>query len=145
MDSLTEAQIRSIKKSYLNILGFFLSEQKIESRFMRCMLKWGFQLHLSADDLAHANVDISDLVFSDPDEKVARVEAIFHLVHMICLDRVVEDVELEVASRYAEKLGFKDSLVRELFQSLATLDSDEFAPGNVRQQVMDFLKVYEDQ
>lgn len=144
MADLTKEQTHSIKKSYLNIVGLFLSEEKIDSRYLRCLLKWGFQLHLNPEDLTQANIDISHLKFSHPEEKLEKVEAIYHLVHMIYLDRVVEDVELEVASVYAEKLGFKSSLVSDLFKSIATADSDEHDPGNVRQQVMDFLKVYEE-
>jgi hypothetical protein len=144
MADLTKEQIHSIKKSYLNIVGLLLSEEKIESRYLRCLLKWGSQLHLNPEDLKQANIDIAHLKFSNPEEKVEKVEAVYHLVHMIYMDRVVEDVELEVASVYAEKLGFKSSLVSDLFKSIATADPDENDPGSVRLQVMDFLKVYEE-
>ncbi len=143
MTGLTNEQTASIKKSYLNIVALFLSEQKIESRYLRCLLKWGFQLELSPADLREANVDFARLKFSDPGDKVERVESIYHLVHMICLDRVVEDVELEVASIYAEKLGFQASLVSDLLKSIVTADSDGAPPGDVRQQVIDFLKLSE--
>ena len=141
MASLSKEQTHSIKKSYLNILGLFLSEEKIESRFLRCLLKWGFQLHLTPEDLRQEDIDISVLKFSHPEEKVEKAEAIYHLVHMICMDDVVEDVELEVASVYAEKLGFKTSLVSDLLKSIVTADADDNDEGNVRQQVIDFLKL----
>jgi hypothetical protein len=112
MTELTEEQIRSIKKSYLNIIGLFLGEEQIEGRYLRCLLKWGFQLHVNPENLEQAHVDISNLAFSHPHKKVEKVEALYHLVYMICLDQVVEDVELEVASIYAERLGFNPSLVR---------------------------------
>lgn len=139
---LTKEQIHSIKKSYLNILGLFLGKEQLESRYLRCLLKWGFQLHLNPDDLKQANIELSDLEFSPP-EKLQKLEAIYHLVYMIYLDKVVEDIELEVATIFAEKLGFKPSVVRELFQSIATAVYDQSRPRNVRQEVMDFLKVYE--
>ena len=142
MIHLTKEQLHSVKRSYLNILGLFLGKEKLESRYLRCLLKWGFQLHLNPDDLKQANIDISDLKFSHP-KKLEKLEAIYHLVYMIYLDKVVEDVELEVATIFAEKLGFKASVVRELFQSIATAAYDESKPRNVRQEVMDFLKVYE--
>src|SRR5687768_9291458 len=141
MASLSKEQTYSIKKSYLNILGLFLNEEKIESRFLRCLLKWGFQLHLSPEDLRQENIDMSHLKFSHPEEKVEKAEAIYHLVHMICMDNVVEDVELEVASVYAERLGFKPSLVSDLLKSIVTADADGNDDGNVRQQVIDFLKL----
>jgi hypothetical protein len=142
MIDLTKEQIHSVKKSYFNILALFLGADKLESRYLRCLLKWGFQLHLTPDDLRHANVDIDSMQFTHP-EKLHKLEAIYHLVCMIYLDKVVEDVELEVATIYAKKLGFKTSLVRELFQSIATADYDRTKPRNVKQEVMDFLKVYE--
>ena len=143
MPQLTTEQTNSIKKSYLNILALFLSEAKIESRYLRCLLKWGLQIKIDTEDLRSANVDLSHLKFAHPQEKVEKIESIFHLVQMIYLDHVVEDVELEIATVYANKLGFKNTLVSELFKSIATEQPDETNVGNVRQQVMDFLKVYE--
>ena len=143
MTILTKEQTDSIKKSYLNIVGLFLGQDKIESKYLRCLLKWGFELDLGPEDLRQAQVDISQLAFSNPGDKVDRVESIYHLVHMICLDQVVEDVELEVASIYAEKLGFKASIVSDLLKSIVTADTDGTPQGDVRQQVIDFLALSE--
>lgn len=140
MTSLTKEETDSVKKSYLNIVGLFLSQERIESKYLRCLLKWGLELGLNPDDVRYANVDITNLAFSQPG-KVERAEAIYHLVHMICLDRVVEDVELEIASIYAEKLGFERFLVSDLLKSIVTADSDGGQQGNVRQQVIDFLRL----
>jgi hypothetical protein len=143
MANLTREQTLSVKKSYFNILGLLLDTEKIESRYVRCLLKWGFQLQLTPEDLERAEINIADLQFSDPGKKIERIESIYHLVYMIFLDDVVEDVELEIATVYAGKLGFKETLVSELFRSIATADYDNTNPSNVRQQVIDFLKVYE--
>jgi hypothetical protein len=143
MTDLTKEQVHSVKKSYLNILALFLGQDKLESRYLRCLLKWSFQLHLTPDDLKQANIDISNLKYAHPEEKVQKLEAIYHLVYMIYLDKVVEDVELEVASIYAKELGFNATVVSELFQSIATADYDQTKPRDVRQEVMDFLKIYE--
>lgn len=140
---LQSNQLASIKKSYFNILALFLGQDKMESRYLRCLLKWGFYLHLNPEDLKQANVDITHLQFSYPEEKVEKLEAIYHLVYMIYLDEVVEDVELEVATVYAVNLGFKKDVVSELFKSIATATYDEIKLRNVRQEVIDFLKVYE--
>jgi hypothetical protein len=143
MTDLTQEQSHSVKKSYLNILGLFLGQDKLESRYLRCLLKWGFQLHLNPDDLKKANIDLSHLKYAHPEERVQQLESIYHLFYMIYLDKVVEDVELEVATVYAETLGFKPSMMGELFKSIATVDYDQAKPRNVRQEVMDFLKLYE--
>jgi hypothetical protein len=143
MTDLNKEQILSVKKSYLNLLALFLGKETIDSRFLRCLLKWGFQLHLNPEDLKTANIDISSMRFSHPEQKVERLESIYHLVYMIYLDDVVEDVELEVATIYAHELGFRDDTVSELFKSIATADYDLKKKRNVRQEIMDFLKIHE--
>jgi hypothetical protein len=64
-----------------------------------------------------------------------------HLVHMIYLDQMVEDSELEVASIYASRLGFKEGMVGDLFKSIATIEFDRTSHENVRKEVIDFLKL----
>jgi hypothetical protein len=140
---LNREHLASVKNSYFNILALFLSHEKMESRFLRCLLKWGFQLHLNPEDLAKANVDLSSLQYSNPGDRVRKLEAIYHLVYMIYLDEVVEDIELEVATIYAQELGFKPSVVSDLFKSIATEAYDEAQARDVRQEVMDFMKLYE--
>ena len=143
MTDLAKEHLDSVKKSYFNIVALFLGHEKIESRFLRCLLKWGFQLHLTADDLRNADVDISHLKFTSIGDKVEKLEAIYHLVFMIYLDEVVEDIELEVATIYAKELGFKSNVVSELFKNIATEPYDQASERNVRQEVMDFLSLYE--
>ncbi|MFN3841364.1 MAG: hypothetical protein ACK4RF_11735 [Cyclobacteriaceae bacterium] len=143
LPALTADQLITLKKAYMNLLGFFLERPVIESRYLRCLLKWGFQLQVGPQDLARY-VDLSAITFSLPVDKSERLETVYHLVYMIYLDEVVEDIELEVASIYAEKLGFKSSVVSELFKSIATVASDSERPLNIRNEVMDFLKIYGD-
>jgi hypothetical protein len=143
MAALKDDQIQSVQKSYFNILALFLGGDVIESRFLRCLLKWGFQLKLTPEDLKNADVDISHLRFTSIGDKVDKLEAIYHLVFMIYLDEVVEDIELEVATIYAGKLGFKSGIVAELFKSIATAPFDESKSRNVRKEVIDFLNLYE--
>lgn len=143
LEELTKEQLNSVKKSYFNILALFLEKDKIESRFLRCLLKWGFQLHLNTGDLNHAQVDVSNLAFTEPGERIDKLESIYHLVFMIYLDQVVEDVELEVATIYAEKLGFKSYVVSELFKSIATSQYDETSPRNSREEILEFLKIHD--
>jgi hypothetical protein len=141
LEELTKAQLNSVKKSYFNILALFLERDKIESRYLRCLLKWGFQLNLNPEDLHFAQVDVSNLAFSEPEEKIDKLESIYHLVFMIYLDQVVEDIELEVATIYAEKLGFKPFVVGELFKSIATSRYDDNKSESVRQEILEFLKL----
>ncbi|MDL5050961.1 hypothetical protein QQ054_33730 [Oscillatoria amoena NRMC-F 0135] len=141
LPALTADQRTSLRKTYMNILALFLERPVIESRYLRCLLKWGFQLQVGPADLAR-NSDLSTITFVLPEARVERLETIYHLVYMIYLDQVVEDVELEVASIYAGKLGFESSVVSELFRSIATIANDSERPWNVRNEVLDFLKIY---
>jgi hypothetical protein len=140
-----QEHLASVKNSYFNILALFLGQQQIESRFLRCLLKWGFQLHLNPEDLTRANVDLTNLQFAHPGDTIVKLESIYHLVYMIYLDEVVEDIELEVATIYAERLGFKSTIVSDLFKSIATEAYDGQKSRNVRNEVIDFLKLYEAQ
>jgi hypothetical protein len=142
---LNKEHLDSVKKSYFNILALFLHEDKMESRYLRCLLKWGFELQLTPDDLKSSNIDLAHLTYTHPDEKIHKLEAIYHLVYMIYLDEVVDDIELEVASIFAETLGFKAPVVSDLFKAIATTsqDYDETYPRNVRAEVLDFLALNE--
>lgn len=140
---LNKEHLFSVKKSYFNILGLFLHEDKMESRYLRCLLKWGFQLNLSPEDLRTANVELETLTYLQPSEKVEKLEAIYHLVYMIYLDEVVEDVELEVAAIFAETLGFKPTIVSDLFKSIATAAYDGTIERDVHAEVVDFLAINE--
>jgi len=136
MDSF-QADINKIKKSYFNLLEVFMTEPKIESKFLSCIVKWGIHLGVNTSDLkelekAHAII---------PSTKADRIEAIYHLVYMIYLDKVVEDLELEVASVYAQRLGFEKGLVGDLFKSIATIDYDRISSADIQKEVEDFIKI----
>lgn len=139
---LSKDQFLSVRESYFNILALFLDQEKVDSRYIRCLLKWAVQLRISPDDLNRSSKDISTISFSL--DKVDKLEAVYHLVHMIYLDRVVEDVELEVATIYAEKLGFDTPIVSDLFTAIATADPGKTKERDVRKEVIDFLKLHKD-
>ena len=138
---LTPDQQAAIKNSYLNVVSLFLEQASIKGEYVRCLLKWGFQLDLSPADLKHNHADFDKLRFQQPEDKVQKLESIYHLVYMINLDKVVEDVELEVASVYAKTLGFRENVVTELFKSIATAKDDGTLVREVRQEVIDFLSM----
>ncbi len=135
---LNESDTASVKKSYLHLLKLFLDKESIKSRYMKCLLKWGMHLRLDKYDLK--DLDQAETYAAASDEKKA--EAIYHLVYMIYLDNKVEDVELEVASIYAETLGFEKSFVADLFKSLVTATADGANPRDVQEEISDFLRLY---
>ena len=129
--------IGKVKTSYFNLLAVMMTSQQIESKYIRCLVKWGIQLGVNVEDLKELEITNATI----PSDKAGRLEALYHLIYMIYLDKVVEDVELEVATTYAEKLGFQRGLVGDLFKSIATLGYDNYSVRDVRKEVEDFLKL----
>lgn len=130
-----------IKKSYFNVLSMFFEQENICGRHVRCLLKWGIQLGISKADLERIGRNLSPQKFVSQLDEVERLEWVYHLVYMIQLDHVVEDEELEVATIFAERLGFKKSIVADLFKSITTADATRLTEMDVRKEVIDFLKI----
>ena len=139
-NSIEAMNTEAIKASYFNLLAVLLEQESIKPAHVQCLLKWGIQLDVSIADLEIIGKGLHGNKFVFPDTDIKRLESVYHLVHMIYLDRIVEDTELEVASIYATRLGFKDSLVGDLFKSIATAEFDLSSPEEVRRGVIDFLK-----
>jgi len=137
MSQTSGVDISKVKTSYFNLLAVMMTSQQIESKYIRCLVKWGIQLGINVDDLKELEITNATI----PSDKAGRLEALYHLIYMIYLDKVMEDVELEVATTYAEKLGFERGLVGDLFKSIATLGYDNYAVRDVRKEVEDFLKL----
>jgi hypothetical protein len=131
----------AIKESYFNLLAAFFEQESIKTPHARCLIKWGSQLGINPQDIDDLGKGLVNSKFSFPKDEVAKLESVYHLVHMIYLDQIVEDVELEVASLYATRLGFKNGLVGDLFKSIATAEFDLSSPEDVRKEVIDFLKI----
>lgn len=140
--NLNAQELQSIKDSFFNILALFLSQDKIESKYVACLMKWSAQLNLSQEDLHKIEGEFDRLEFHDAESKVEKMEAIYHLVHMIYMDNIVEDIELEVAAVYAQRLGFEAGVVGELFKAIATAPFDGNATNAVRTNVKEFLKLH---
>jgi hypothetical protein len=136
---LTPDQHSSLKKSFFNILAFFLEQENIESRYLRCLLKWGLQLNLSKEDLVLSNMDVSQLSFIEPREKM---ESLYHLVYLIYLDNLVEDVELEVAALYAGRLGFEAHLINSLIAAITDKNLTHNTPANLQAEIDKFMKFH---
>jgi hypothetical protein len=130
----------SIKESYFNLLAVFFEQEQIKGPHMRTILKWGVQLGISPEDIDTIGLGLNPL-FTPPASEVDRLESVYHLVHMIYLDKMVEDSELEVASIYANRLGFSKNMVADLFKSIATIEFDRPSREDVRKEVIDFLKI----
>ncbi|MBL6445044.1 hypothetical protein JMN32_01910 [Fulvivirga sp. 29W222] len=143
MDQLTKEELESVKRSFFNLLALFLGNEQVESKYVACLMKWSVQLNLTHNDLHHIEGNFNKLIYIAPEDKLSKMEAIYHLVHMIYIDNIVEDIELEVATIYAEKLGFDKSVVGELFKAIATAPYDGKTKLEVKQEVKEFLELHD--
>ncbi len=132
---------QAIKESYFNLLASFFEQESIQTPHDKCLIKWGVQLGINPQDISDLGNGLVSSKFFFPKDDVSKLESVYHLVHMIYLDQIVEDIELEVASIYATRLGFKSALVGDLFKSIATAEFDHASPEDVRKEVIDFLKI----
>ncbi|MBS1682724.1 MAG: hypothetical protein JST48_13505 [Bacteroidetes bacterium] len=135
MDS--NIDLDKVKKSYFNLLAVYKTTGNMEGKYLPCIVKWGIQLGINISDLT----DLERTTPTIPTDKPSRIEALYHLVYLIYLDKVVEDLELEVAAAYAEKLGFEKGLVGDLFKSIATMAYDK-SSSDMQRDVEDFIKVH---
>ena len=141
-DELSAQELNSVKESYFNILALFLGKPQVESKFVACLLKWAVQLEFGREDLRKVEEHFQQMVFNMPENNEEKARAIFDLVHMIYMDNVVEDIELEVAGIYAEQLGFKKYIVGELFQSIATAQYDGKTIHEVKEEIKQLVESY---
>ena len=131
-----QVDLNKVKKSYFNLLAFYKTAGVIDGKYLSCIVKWGIQLGMNIADLKELERTNPTI----PTDKSSKIEALYHLVYMIYLDQVVEDLELEVASAYAEKLGFDKALVGDLFKSIATIVYDN-PSTDVQKEIEDFIKI----
>ena len=140
MEPLDDQEKEKLKGSYFNLLGLFLSSEQVDSRFVRCMINWSAQLGITSQDLVKQGKDISSLTYSAPVSANDKLKSVYHLVYMIYMDNTIEDVELEVAMIYAEKIGLNKIVVAKLFQSIATASYDGITPDALEKEVLDFMR-----
>ena len=123
----------------MNILALFFKKPMIETKYVACLMKWSTQLGLSIQDLHSIEENFDNLDFKPLQSQNEKLEAVFHLIHMIYLDNIVEDIELQVATMYAQELGFSKALVDELFKAIATAPYDGKSTSEVQGEIAEFL------
>jgi hypothetical protein len=62
---------------------------------------------------------------------------------MIYLDGRVEDIELEVVTKFAEKIGFKSHIVNDLLKAIVTAPYDGFDFKHVKQHLIEIIEFSE--
>jgi len=73
--------------------------------------------------------------YSPPKDKLEAIEWVYDLVYMIYLDGKVEDVELEIATEFATKLGFEAHVANDLLKAIVTAPHDGVAGKDVKTEI----------
>ena len=135
----------SIKKAFFNIFSYFLIEEPDSKEFHDCVYKWGIQLGVGEEIL---DFFVSERAvtaqFKMPENKLKALEQIYDLVYMIYLDDIVEDTELLVASKFAEKIGVERHVVGEILKAIITAPDDGSDDEEIRENLIDFLDSSQD-
>lgn len=135
--NLSEEEVKSIKDSFFHIYHSFLDEDYISKDFVGCLFKWGIQLQINEQELIY----VSPLIgFSEVENQEQAIQHLFNMVYMIYLDGKVEDVELEVVSKYAEKIGFQRHIVNDLLKTIVTAPYDGFDFDHVKGHLKEILE-----
>ncbi len=132
---LKPEEVTSIKKSLKNIYALFLSRETIKPQYLTCVIKWGLQLQLKAEEVSHVIDQIDKDSFEIPKDEVEVIQSIYDLVHLIYLDDKVEDLELEVATVYTQALGYKPHLVGDILKTILTAPYDGLKDESIKQEI----------
>ncbi len=138
---LTSEESISIKKSLQNIYALFLSQESIKPQYITCVIKWGLQLNLSHDEVSQVINNVDKNSFTIPKDEVEVIQSIYDLVHLIYLDDVVEDLELEVATVYTEALGYKPHLVGDILKTILTAPYDGLKDASIREEIKNLAQM----
>lgn len=137
---LSENDLDSIRRSFLNITALFLSKGTVDSKYVGCLMKWAVQLQFKGNDLRYIEDNFHKLGFEMPETTNEKIDAIFDLVYMIYLDDIIEDIELEVTSIYAEHLGLNGYIVSEILQFITTAQYEGKTIKMIKGDIHNILK-----
>ena len=135
--NLNKEEIKSIKDSFFHIYHSFLNEGFLSKDFVGCLFKWGIQLHITEEELRYIDPSYDD---NEITNKEKALEHLFNLVFMIYLDGRVEDIELEVVTKYAEKIGFQSHIVNDLLKTIVTAPYDGFDFKHVKEHLREIIE-----
>ncbi|NJN25683.1 MAG: hypothetical protein HC819_06850 [Cyclobacteriaceae bacterium] len=136
--SLNPLEIKSIKDSFFHIYHSFLNEGYLSKDFVGCLFKWGIQLHITEDELKFIDPTTDEKEIASEDKAL---QHLFNLVYMIYLDGRIEDIELEVVTKYAEKIGFESHIVNDLLKAIVTAPYDGFDFGHVKEHLREIIEI----
>lgn len=139
--NLNHTESDSVKSSLRNIYALFLSKETIKPQYITCIIKWGFQLRLNYKEINDIIENVDENSFKVPSDKVESIQQVYDLVHLIYLDDKVEDIELEVATKYAEALGYKPYIVGDILKTILTAPYDGLSDDEIRDEIKNMVQM----
>jgi hypothetical protein len=136
---LNQEEYRSAIKSFNNIFAFFLHSDDRPKSFLNCIFKWGIQLGISKDDLDYILSNPESIEFIKPEDQEEALEQVYDLIYIIYLDEIIEDIELLVATAYAEKLGFNSSIIPDMLKALVTAPHEGVKRSQLKEEIKESL------
>ncbi|MEQ9422845.1 MAG: TerB family tellurite resistance protein [Cyclobacteriaceae bacterium] len=88
---------------------------------------------------------MDSIEFVSPDNDEERFDQIYDLVMMMAADGEIDDNEMAVCNKYAEKLGFDKRIVEEMVYSISSNITVGNDPEETKQRIKYMLKLDEKQ
>ena len=131
---------KSLHESYFTILATFAADPRTTPAQLAGIYEWGQQLAVAPEKL-DAIVRAPKAIASHPPESPqSAIDQLYNLVYMIYLDEVVDDHEIEILMKYAERLGFPQHIVGDLMKAILTAPSDGVPAWQVKNELKDLLE-----
>lgn len=136
-EMIDKSEYEAAVKSFFNVFALFAeeNEQEQHAAYLDCIHQWGLQLFISEEKLNRLRSGEPGYKFRVPDSQQDAIEQVYDIVYMIYLDKVVEDIELEIVMKFAEKLGFEKHVVGDLVKAIVTAPYDGISRKNVRKEL----------
>lgn len=139
---LSLSTLEGLKGSYINVLAFIMqNENSCDSRLI-CLSKWGVQLGYQEEELLKLMHKPSSLVFKAPASNIDALAQIYDLVCMVYMDGIVEDIELDLVSVYADGIGLQSHVVNNLLKALVAAQLDGIPNEAIRSDIKVHPEVY---
>jgi hypothetical protein len=132
----------SLKRSYFNVLAFFMLDENSCADKLSCLLKWGAELGVSRVELHRLMKNPALLPYQAPENQIDALAQTYDLVYMVYMDGIVEDVELQVVSEYASSIGLESCIVNNLLKALVAAQIDGITDEALRSDIIIHPEVY---
>jgi hypothetical protein len=128
-----------IIERYYSVVYLFYQKLNSNESVQKCFNKWAGQLKLNPPD--PVNIRNTPIIAQPhPATKSEKISAVYYLMLLICMDQVVQEEELEIAEKYAQAIGLKFGIIREIFDALLSIRNSELTPEAIEAQIITYFE-----